>query len=129
MGYALRAKRRRTPKQIFRPSVLGTTIYVFLFSITVIWILHASNRTEYTDHICSPFYAGLSLYQIVSLVNIAWFSTLVVDFGLPDAPLYPERNTWSTQRGCTINSSDCNRSMGCGGVEARGGCLGSDLRS
>ena len=59
--------------------MVGTTIYVFLFTITVIWILHASNRSEYTSHILGPFYAGLSLYQIVSFVNIAWFFALVVD--------------------------------------------------
>lgn len=59
--------------------MIGTTIYVFLFTITVIWILHASNRSEYSSQLLSPFYAGLSLYQIVSLVNIAWFFTLVVD--------------------------------------------------
>lgn len=59
--------------------MIGTTIYVFLFSITVIWILHASDWTEYTSHILGPFYAGLSLYQIVSFVNIAWFFALVVD--------------------------------------------------
>ena len=70
---------RRKPKQIWRASVVGTTIYVFLFSITVIWILHASNRTEYTSHILSPFYVGFSLYQIVSFVNIAWLSILAVD--------------------------------------------------
>lgn len=70
---------RRHRIRIWRASVVGTTIYVFLFIITVIWILHASNRSEYSSHILSPFYAGLSLYQIVSLVNIAWFFTLVVD--------------------------------------------------
>ncbi len=59
--------------------MIGTTVYVFLFSITVIWILHASDRTEYNSHILGPFYAGLSLYQIVSFVNIAWFFALVVD--------------------------------------------------
>lgn len=59
--------------------MVGTTVYVFLFSITVIWILQTSNRTEYNSHILGPFYAGLSLYQIVSFVNIAWFFALVVD--------------------------------------------------
>ena len=72
-----RLRRQRT--RIWRASVVGTTIYVFLFTITVIWILHASNRSEYTSHILSPFYAGLSLYQIVSFVNIAWFFALVAD--------------------------------------------------
>ena len=72
-----RLRRRHT--RIWRVSVIGTTIYVFLFTITVIWILHASNRSEYSSQLLSPFYAGLSLYQIVSLVNIAWFFTLVVD--------------------------------------------------
>ena len=73
------ARLRRQHTRIWRVSVIGTTVYVFLFTITVIWILHASNRSEYSSHILSPFYAGLSLYQIVSLVNIAWFFTLVVD--------------------------------------------------
>ena len=72
-----RLRRQRT--RIWRASVVGTTIYVFLFTITVIWILHASNYSEYTSHILGPFYAGLSLYQIVSFVNIAWFFALVVD--------------------------------------------------
>ena len=72
-----RLRRRHT--RIWRASVIGTTIYVFLFMITVVWILHASNRSEYTSHILSRFYAGLSLYQIVSFVNIAWFFTLIVD--------------------------------------------------
>ena len=70
---------RRRHIRIWRASVVGTTIYVFLFTITVIWILHASNYSEYTSHILGPFYAGLSLYQIVSFVNIAWFFALVVD--------------------------------------------------
>lgn len=70
---------RRRHIRIWRASVIGTTIYVFVFSITVIWILHASDRTEYNSHILGPFYAGLSLYQIVSFVNIAWFCALVVD--------------------------------------------------
>ncbi|MDE0042605.1 MAG: hypothetical protein OXT74_11265 [Candidatus Poribacteria bacterium] len=73
------ARLRRQHTRIWRVSVIGTTVYVFLFTITVIWILHASNSSEYSSHILSPFYAGLSLYQIVSLVNIAWFFTLVVD--------------------------------------------------
>jgi hypothetical protein len=59
--------------------VVGTTIYVFLFTITLIWILHASNRSEYSSQILSPYYTRLSLYQIVSLVNIAWFFALVAD--------------------------------------------------
>ena len=70
---------RRQHTRIWRASVVGTIIYVFLFATTVIWILHASNRSEYTSHILSPFYAGFSLYQLVSFVNIAWFLTLVVD--------------------------------------------------
>ncbi len=73
------ARLRRQHTRIWRVSVIGTTIYVFLFTITVIWILHASNRSEYSSHILSSFYAGLSLYQIVSFVNIAWFFALVVD--------------------------------------------------
>ena len=73
------SKLRRQRAQIWRASVIGTTIYVFLFTITVIWILQTPNRSEYTGHILSPFYARLSLYQIVSFVNIAWFFTLVVD--------------------------------------------------
>ena len=75
-----RLRQRHT--RIWRASVIGTTIYVFLFAITVIWILHVSNRSEYTSHILSPFYAGFSLYQIVSFVNIAWFFTLVVDLAV-----------------------------------------------
>ena len=70
---------RRQHTRIWRVGVAGTIIYVFLFSITVIWILHASNRDEYASLILSPFYAGLSLYQTVSLVNIAWLSFLTVD--------------------------------------------------
>ena len=73
------ARLRRQHTRIWRVSVIGTTIYVFLFTITVIWILHASNRSEYSSHILSSFYAGFSLYQIVSFVNIAWFFALVVD--------------------------------------------------
>lgn len=59
--------------------MVGTTIYVFLFTIAVIWILHASSRSEYSSHILGTYYAGISPYQIVSFVNIAWFITLVVD--------------------------------------------------
>ena len=70
---------RRQHTRIWRASVVGTIIYVILFAIMVIWILHASNHSEYTSHILGPFYAGLSLYQIVSFVNIAWFFALVVD--------------------------------------------------
>ena len=73
---------RRQHTRIWRVSAAGTIIYVFLFSITVIWILHASNRDEYTSLILSSFYAGLSLYQTVSLVNIAWLSFLTVDLVL-----------------------------------------------
>lgn len=70
---------RRQHTRIWRVSVVGTTIYVFLFTIAVIWILHASSRSEYSSHILGTYYAGISPYQIVSFVNIAWFITLVVD--------------------------------------------------
>lgn len=70
---------RRQHTRIWRVSVVGTTIYVFLFTIAVIWILHASNRSEYSNHIPDPYYAGISLYRIVSFVNIAWFFVLVSD--------------------------------------------------
>lgn len=59
--------------------MIGTTIYVFLFTIAVIWILHASNRSQYPSQILGTHYAGLSLYQIVSFVNTAWFFALVAD--------------------------------------------------
>ena len=70
---------RRQHTRIWRVSVVGTTVYVFLFTIAVIWILHASSHSEYSSHILGTYYAGLSLYQIVSFVNIAWFSALVAD--------------------------------------------------
>ena len=70
---------RRQHTRIWRLGVIGTTIYVFLFTIAVIWILHASNRSQFPSHILGAFYAGISLYQIVSFVNIAWFFALVVD--------------------------------------------------
>ena len=70
---------RRQHTRIWRVSVVGTTVYVFLFTIAIIWILHASSRSEYPSHILGTYYAGTSLYQIVSFVNIAWIFALVVD--------------------------------------------------
>ena len=60
-------------------TVLGATIYVFLFLITVIWILHASNREEFPNLILNPLYIGLSLHQILSIVNMTWLLFLVID--------------------------------------------------
>lgn len=70
---------RRVTNQIWYASVLGTTIYVFLFLIMVIWILHASDRNEYSNHILGRMYIGLSLHQILSIVNVTWLLFLVVD--------------------------------------------------
>ncbi|MDE0300190.1 MAG: hypothetical protein OXN17_16265 [Candidatus Poribacteria bacterium] len=70
---------RRRHSRIWRASVVGTTIYVFLFTITLIWILHTSNSGQYPSQILGTHYGGLSLYQIVSFVNIAWFIALVAD--------------------------------------------------
>ena len=70
---------RRVTNQIWYANVLGTTIYVFLFLIMVIWILHASDRNEYSNHILGRMYIGLSLHQILSIVNVTWLLFLVVD--------------------------------------------------
>ena len=86
MAYNPKSRPKRKHGQIWRASVLGITIYVFLFSITAIWILHASTRNEYTDRMLTPFYGGFSLYEIVSLLNAVWLFILGVESGAADAP-------------------------------------------
>jgi hypothetical protein len=70
---------RRVAGQIWYTTVLGVTIYVFLFLIAYIWIDHASNREEFPSHILDPMYIGLSFYQILSIINVAWLFFLVAD--------------------------------------------------
>ena len=60
-------------------TVLGTTIYVFLFLIPVIWLWHASSREEFPIHILGPMYIRFSFYQILSIVNMTWLLFLVID--------------------------------------------------
>ena len=69
----------RVANQIWYTTVLGVTIYVCLFLIVHIWIQRASNREEFPIHILGPMYIGLSFYQILSIVNMAWLFFLVVD--------------------------------------------------
>ena len=64
---------------IWYATILGVTIYVFLFLIAYIWIDHASNREEFPSHILDPMYIGLSFYQILSIINVAWLFFLVAD--------------------------------------------------
>lgn len=75
----MRFTSRRVTSQIWYTTVLGVTIYVFLFLIAYIWIDHASNREEFPIHILGPMYIGLSLYQILSIVNMAWLLFLGLD--------------------------------------------------
>ena len=70
---------RRVSGQIWYITVLGVTIYVGLFLIAYIWIDHASNREEFPIHILGPMYIGLSFYQILSIINVAWLFFLVTD--------------------------------------------------
>ena len=75
----MRFASRRVANQIWYTTVLGVTIYVCLFLIAYIWIDHASNREEFPSHILDPMYIGLSLYQILSIINVAWLLFLVLD--------------------------------------------------
>ena len=70
---------RRVTGQIWYTTVLGVTIYVCLFLIAYIWIDHASNREEFPLHILGPMYIGLSFYQILSIINVAWLLFLAAD--------------------------------------------------
>ena len=70
---------RRVTGQIWYITVLGVTIYVFLFLVAYIWIDHASNREEFPIHILGPMYIGLSFYQILSIINLAWLLFLAAD--------------------------------------------------
>ena len=70
---------RRVTGQIWYVTVLGVTIYVCLFLVAYIWIDHASNREEFPIHILGPMYIGLSFYQILSIINLAWLLFLVAD--------------------------------------------------
>ena len=69
----------RVTGQIWYTTVLGVTIYVLLFLIAYIWIDHASNREEFPLHILGPMYIGLSFYQILSIINVAWLLFLAAD--------------------------------------------------
>ena len=60
-------------------SVLGLTVYVFLFLIPVIWLWRESSREEFPIHILGPTHIGLSLYQILSIINMAWLLFLALD--------------------------------------------------
>ena len=70
---------RRVTGQIWYATVLGVTIYVFLFLIPVIWLWRESSREEFPIHILGPTHIGLSLYQILSIVNMAWLLFLALD--------------------------------------------------
>ncbi|MYE89515.1 hypothetical protein F4X33_11020 [Candidatus Poribacteria bacterium] len=75
----MRFTSRRVAGQIWYTTVLGVTIYVCLFLIAYIWIDHASNREEFPIHILGPMYIRLSFYQILTIINIAWWLFLVAD--------------------------------------------------
>ena len=75
----MRFTSRRVTGQIWYATVLGVTVYVFLFLVAYIWIDHASNREEFPIHILDPMYIGLSFYQILSMINVAWLLFLVAD--------------------------------------------------
>lgn len=70
---------RRVTNQNWYTSVLGLTVYVFLFLIPVIWLWCESSREEFPIHILGPTHIGLSLYQILSIVNMAWLLFLCLD--------------------------------------------------
>ena len=70
---------RRVAGQIWYTTVLGVTVYVCLFLVAYIWIDHASNREEFPIHILGPMYIGLSFYQILSIINVAWLLFLGAD--------------------------------------------------
>ncbi len=70
---------RRVTNQNWYTSVLGLTVYVFLFIIPVIWLWRESSREEFPIHILGPTHIGLSLYQILSIVNMAWLFFLGAD--------------------------------------------------
>lgn len=75
----MRFASRRVANQIWYTTVLGVTVYVSLFLVAYIWIDHASNREEFPSHILDPMYIGLSFYQILSIINVAWLVFLVAD--------------------------------------------------
>ena len=75
----MRFASRRIANQIWYTTVLGVTVYVSLFLVAYIWIDHASNREEFPSHILGPMYIGLSFYQILSIINVAWLVFLVAD--------------------------------------------------
>ena len=70
---------RRVTNQNWYTSVLGLTVYVFLFLIPVIWHWRESSLEEFPIHILGPAHIGLSLYQILSIVNMAWLLFLGLD--------------------------------------------------
>ena len=70
---------RRVTNQNWYTSALGLTVYVFLFLIPVIWLWRESSREEFPIHILGPTHIGLSLYQILSIVNMAWLLFLGLD--------------------------------------------------
>ena len=75
----MKIKLRRVANQIWYTTVLGVTVYVSLFLVAYIWIDHTSNREEFPSHILGPMYIGLSFYQILSIINVAWLVFLVAD--------------------------------------------------
>ena len=88
----MRFTSRRVTGQIWYTTVLGVTIYVCLFLVAYIWVDHASNREEFPVHILGPMYVGLSFYQILSVVNMAWLLFLSVDlFSALRLLTHPER--------------------------------------
>ncbi len=70
---------RRVTNQNWYTGALGLTVYVFLFLIPVIWLWCESSREEFPIHILGPTHIGLSLYQILSIVNMAWLLFLSID--------------------------------------------------
>ena len=70
---------RRVTGQIWYITVLGVTVYVFLFLIPVIWLWRESSREEFPILMLGPTHIGLSFYQILSIVNMAWLLFLGLD--------------------------------------------------
>jgi len=63
----------------WRPHVVAVACYLAVFSIFGMWVLCSLRLDQYADMVLTPRYFGLSLWQILSVMNVAWLVLLGLD--------------------------------------------------
>jgi hypothetical protein len=63
----------------WRPHVVAVACYLAVFSVFSIWTLCSLKLDQYADMVLTPRYFGLSLWQLLSVMNVAWLVLLGLD--------------------------------------------------